>query len=204
MKCEGRLYVTELQTARSVLVSNLGFFLILSLGVIWRSPAFFLLLILYIALIEWCRSRVCVFLDEQKGRLSVTAPLLGYVHFELDSFQDVMETAPDLLPRIWEAVFFLLAGFLMISEAYHFSSGEAIKLSNLLVAAMLLVFAFSTRRRRGHKSLRIQFGMYSDWRRYLWPQRKVTLHGPEEVLRELKRQVEVAVGLLGTRRMDNR
>jgi len=32
----------------------------------------------------------------------------------------------------------------------------------------------------------------------------VTLHGPEEVLRELKRQVEVAVGLLGTRRMDNR
>ncbi|MFQ5342738.1 MAG: hypothetical protein ACE5F6_14445 [Anaerolineae bacterium] len=40
--------------------------------------------------------------------------------------------------------------------------------------------------------------MHSDWRRHVWSQRKVTFRGREEVLQELKRQVEAAVSGLAS------
>lgn len=194
---ERRIYVTGLQTSRSVLVSNLGLLLILAAGIVWRSSALFLVLVLYVSLIEWCRSQSCVSVDENEGRLRVMAPLLGDVHFELDTFQLAVISAPGSSSRVWEALFILFAGLLLIPEVYHFASGITVRSFNVVIAVMLLVFAFWMHRRRDYKELELRFGVHTDWRRHVWPHRKIILRGTEEVLLELERQVEAAAGQAG-------
>ena len=191
-----RVYATGLQTVKSALVSNLGLPLILTVGLVWRGPAFLLVLVLYFSMIEWCRSRTHVSLDEEKRRLSVTTPLLGSVHFDLGHFQGALMSALDSSRRVWEVLFILLASLLLAIEMYRFASGMVIRLFNELVAGMLLVLAFWMHQQRGYK-LEMWFGVHSDWRRHVWSRRKVTFRGREEVLQELKRQVETAAGQAG-------
>lgn len=191
---ERHLYVTGLRTIKSVLVSNVGLLLILATGIVWRSSALFLVLVLYVSLIEWCRSQGRVSVDENRGHLRAVAPLLGDVQFELDTFQSAIISAPGSSSRAWEALLILFAGLLLIPEVYHFTSGITVRSFNVVIAVMLLVFAFWMHRRRDYKELELWFGEHSDWRRHVWPRRKVTFRGREEVLQQLKRQVEAAVG----------
>ncbi len=143
------------------------------------------------AVLEECRSRARVILDE--GRLRVTVPLLGSIAFAFDSFQSARKIVPD--PWRFVAGFPLLfAGLLLILEGYHFFSGATVDPISILFAVVLLMLAFQAYRRRDYKALELWFGAHTGWRRHVWSQRKVTFRGREEVLLELKRQVKAAAG----------
>lgn len=203
------LYVSSLQIARSAWISRgpalLAILSFITARVVLGGPTFFryriwaiiaVVLLMIHAVLEWYRNQARITLD---GRhLHVTVPLLGNITFDLDGFQRAVVVAPDLPLWIFQVVAFSVASLLLILEVYHFPSEATVDPVNIFLAVEFLVLTFQIHRQRDYKSLVMWFGMHTDWRRHVWSQRKVTFRGQEEVLQELKRQVEAAVNGLAS------
>lgn len=202
---EQLLYVLSLQTARSALISCGPVFLVILSVVIARivlgSPTFFryriwaiiaAVFLMIHAVLEWYRRQARITLNEK--RLYVTVPLLGNIAFELDGFRRAAVIAPELPLWTFEVVALSAASLLLSLEGYRFLSGVNTDPINILLAVEFLVVALQTHGQRDSKELELRFGEHTDWRRHVWSRRKVTFRGREEVLRELKREVEAVAG----------
>ncbi|RME43817.1 MAG: hypothetical protein D6791_14555, partial [Chloroflexi bacterium] len=109
---------------------------------------------------------------------------------DLASFQGA-EIVPPEWPRWFSTVLLYLSiAFLLAAEIFHFFSGTPISLENLLFAGLGLLSAFRTQRQQDYVELVMWFGVYTDWRRHLWSQRKIRFRGPQTALEQLKQQVE--------------
>lgn len=207
-RSETRLSVAGLQTARSALITYgpaiVAILLFLPSRAVLGDEAFFryrvwgvfLAPLIFYIVVRWCRNRAHVVLYE--GSVRVTAPLLGDIALELDDFQEAAIRAPEVPAQVRGVLSVLSAGLFLILTVRYFFSDAAVDPVNVLFAVVLLALAFQVHQQRDYKELELWFGVHTDWRRHVWSRRKVTFRGQEEVLQELKRQVEAAVNGLAS------